>query len=138
MKRFLFFGLVIATFWSCSDANSINDGLLLEILPIESASLPDEMIIGETYSINYSYFRPSTCHGFNDLYYLVEDNIRTVAVINTVINDSSCQGLSNELIERSFSFFVQNNYSSIVFKFWQGKDENEQDTYLIFEVPIRQ
>lgn len=138
MKRFVFFGLFMAVFWSCSvDNDSVINNFQLEFLPIESASLPDVMYIGETYTINYAYFRPSSCHGFNDLYYLVEDNIRTVAVINTVINDISCQDLSNELIERSFSFFVQNNYDSIIFKFWQGEDDNGQDTYLIFEIPIR-
>ena len=136
MKKLFFFGFIIAAFWSCSLDDSANEDFQFEILPIESASVPDEMSFGEVYTIGYSYFRPSTCHGFNDLYYVADDNIRTVAVINTVVNNNACQDLTNELVERSFSFFVQNNSDSIIFKFWQGEDDNGQDIYLVFEVPI--
>ena len=136
MKKLFYFGLIIAAFWSCSLDDSANEEFHFEILPIENASVPDEMSFNEVYTIGYSYFRPSTCHGFNDLYYVAENNTRTVAVINTVIDNNACEGLIGELIERSFSFFVQNNSGSIIFKFWQGEDENGQDVYLIFEVPI--
>ena len=136
MKKLFLFGFIIAAFWSCSLDDSSNVDFQFEILTVESASVPNEMHFGEVYTINYSYFRPSTCHAFNDLYYVAEDNTRTVAVINTVINNSTCQDLTDELVERSFSFFVQSNSNSIIFKFWQGEDENGEDTYLIFEVPI--
>ena len=136
MKKLFYFGLIIAAFWSCSLDDSASEDFHFEILPIENASVPDEMSFGEVYTIGYTYLRPSTCHGFNDLYYVAENNTRTVAVINTVIDNNACEDLTDELVERSFSFFVQNNSGSIIFKFWQGEDENEQDVYLIFEVPI--
>ena len=136
MKKLFLFGFVLVAFWSCSIDDSINEDFYFEILPIEDASVPTEMYFGEIYTISYSYYRPTTCHGFNDLYYVAENNIRTIAVINTVINNSTCQDLTNELVERTFSFFLQNNSGSIVFKFWQGEDENGEDTYLVFEVPI--
>lgn len=141
MKKLIFFGLIIAAFWSCSIDDSPKEVFLLEILPIESASVPTEMSFGETYTINYSYLKPTTCHTFNDLYYIAESNVRTVAVISKVLIANEgiiCQALTNELEERSFSFVANNREGTYVFKFWQGEDDNGQDTYLIYEVPIRQ
>jgi hypothetical protein len=138
MKKIFFFGIVVFAFWSCSIDDSINGNFYFEILPIEGASVPTEMYFGEVYTINYSYFRPSTCHGFNDLYYVSENNTRTIAVINTVVNNDNCQPLTDVLIERSFNFVVNNNGGTYVFKFWQGEDENGEDTYLVFEVPVVQ
>jgi len=138
MKKLFFFSFILVAFWSCSLDDSSNEDFHFEILPIESASVPEEMSFGEVYTIEYSYFRPSSCHGFNDLYYVAENNIRTVAVINTVIDNNACEDLTDELVERSFSFFVQNSSGSYTFKFWQGEDENGEDIYLIHEVLVVQ
>lgn len=138
---------VIATTWSCSiEGPVVNaDGeFILEILPIESASVPDEVLLGETYTISYSYFKPSTCYLFSDLYYVSENNVRTIAVINKVLNASGniiCETLTNQLEERSFTFvadITDNINDAYIFKFWHGKDNNGQDTFLVFEVPIMQ
>ncbi|MCF6295187.1 MAG: hypothetical protein L3J25_05810 [Flavobacteriaceae bacterium] len=141
MKKIFFFGFVALAFWSCSIDDSINEDFYFEILPIESASVPTEMRFGEVYTINYSYFKPSSCHFFNNLYYVAESNIRTIAVINKVINNTGnivCEDLTDELEEKSFNFVVNNNGGTYVFKFWQGEDENGEDTYLVFEVPVVQ
>ena len=141
MKKLIFFGLIIAAFWSCSIDDSPSEDFLLEILPIESASVPSEMSFGEVYTIYYSYLKPTTCHSFNDLYYIAESNVRTVAVISKVLIANEgviCQTLTNELEEKSFSFLADNSEGAYVFKFWQGEDDNGEDTYLVFEVPIRQ
>jgi len=121
MKKLFYFGLIIAAFWSCSLDDSANEEFHFEILPIENASVPDEMSFGEVYTIGYSYLRPSTCHGFNDLYYVAENNTRTVAVINTVIDNNACEDLTDELVERSFSFFVQNNSVLLFLNFGKVK-----------------
>ncbi|RLD30135.1 MAG: hypothetical protein DRI75_01110 [Bacteroidetes bacterium] len=141
MKKIFFFGCVIVAFWSCSLDDSSNEDFHFEILPIESASVPTEMRFGEVYTIHYSYFRPSSCHFFNDLYYVAESNIRTIAVINIVLNaneNNICESLTNTLEEKSFNFVVNNIEGTYVFKFWQGEDENGQDIYLVYEVPVTQ
>jgi hypothetical protein len=64
---------------------------------------------------------------------------RTVAVITTVIDNndaSNCEPLSEEIEERYFTFHVQNTSGTYIFKFWQGENENGEDEYLIYEVPI--
>jgi len=139
MKKVVLFGLLISVFWSCSVDNAPSEEFHYEILPIRSVEMPASVEYNQVYNINYTYLRPSTCHIYSDLYYLTEGNFRTVAVINTVINDndtSSCETLNEVVEDRSFTFHVQNNSGTYIFKFWQGENENGEDEYLIYEVPI--
>ena len=106
-----------------------------EVLPVESVDIPDEFEWGQTYPIKVFYLRPSTCHSFNEFYYLKENNERTVAPINYVVEGNTCTGLEDTLVEATFNFIVT-SYSSYIFKFWQGEDANGEDEYLIIEVPV--
>jgi uncharacterized Rmd1/YagE family protein len=137
MKKIFLFGFVIVAFWSCSLDDSNSEDFYSEVLPIESVSLPDEFQYGETYEINYTYLRPSTCHAFRDLYYISEGNTRTIAVINYVFSsNTNCEPLIDGRVEKTFNFHVIQETGTYIFKFWQGEDENGEDTYLVFEVPI--
>jgi hypothetical protein len=139
MKKIFALSFIIITFLSCSVDDAANEDFSLEILPIENVTIPTEVIFGQSYTINYTYLKPSTCHIFNDIYYLSVNNIRTVAVINTVINETEtviCEPLTDELVERSFEFYVKYRTGSYIFKFWNGKDDNGEDLYLIYEIPI--
>jgi hypothetical protein len=139
MKKLFILGFVLMTFLSCSTDDVPNEEFHFEILPIESVTLPTEMHYGDVYTINYTYYKPSSCHLFNDLYYQSENNFRTIAVISTVLSNVEnvvCEPLEDELIERSFTFLCDKNGGTFIFKFWQGEDENGVDTYLINEVPI--
>ncbi len=120
MKRLFFICITLLTLWSCSlDDNSID----FEFIPIEDVVIPESFTLGEVYQIDVTYYRPTTCHAFHDLYYVAEENQRTVAVINIVYDNSNCQPLNDELIETSFNFNVVYD-QTYVFKFWQGMDEN--------------
>jgi len=137
VKKLLFFGLFIVAFWSCSVDE--NEEFRFEILPIKTVEMPTSVKYNEFYSINYTYLKPSTCHMYNNLYYTSLGNYRTVAVVNNVVNPTaalSCEPLTENIEERSFTFHVQNVVGTYVFRFWQGEDENGQDSYLVFEVPV--
>ena len=141
MRKLLFFWLVLVAFWSCSVDTNVNEDFYFEILPIKTVEMPTSVRFNETFTINYTYSKPSTCHFYNDLYFISEGNTRTIAVINTVINETSttiCEPLMNDIEERSFEFHVKNDSGTYIFKFWQGEDDNGHDTYLVFEVPIVQ
>lgn len=117
---------------------SVDDGAIdysFEILPVESVDIPDEFILGETYPITVSYFKPSSCHTFREFYYLKNNNERTVAPINYVLENNDCETLENELIENTFNFIVTSN-GSYIFKFWQGEDADGENQYLTIEVPV--
>ena len=134
MKKLVALSLALFLFVSCSiDDDSPN--FSFEILPIESVDIPDEFTLGEVYPITVSYFKPSTCHSFKEFYYLKENNERTVAAINYVFEDKTCEALIDELVEVTFNFIVTSN-GSYIFKFWQGEDINGEDQYLIIEVPV--
>lgn len=141
MKKLLFFiGLIAIIFTSCSDDDSpIGQDFHFEILPIEEVILPESFTHGEFYYIDYSYYKPTTCYSFNDLYYLVEGDYRTVAVINTVLEEGDgliCEPLESELEWRTMLFECRKNFGSYTFQFWQGQDENGYDTYLTVEIPV--
>lgn len=134
MKKQLLFCFSLLLLWSCSlDDNDTN--FHFEFLPVESATLPDEFVLGNTYTIDYSYYRPSTCHGFHDLSYGISENQRTITVINIVYEENNCEPLTDELVERTFDFKVLYD-QTYVFKFWQGEDEDGNDLFLTYEVPV--
>ncbi len=134
MKKLILLFVLVLSLASCSLGDDSNNDFYYEILPIESVDIPTEFVLGETYEIHISYLRPSGCYLFNEFYYVSELNQRTVAVINTVYN-RDCQQFEDEIVEVSFNFMVNNN-GTYVFRFWQGEDENGNDTYYIVEVPV--
>lgn len=126
--------LTLMLFVSCSvDDDSTN--FSFEILPVESVDIPTEFVLGETYPITISYFKPSTCYAFNEFYYVKELNERTVAPINVIFERNDCEALEDELVEASFNFIVTNT-GSYIFKFWQGEDSNGEEQFLTIEVPV--
>ena len=128
---FSFFALFI---FSCSLSDDTNENYF-EILPIESVIIPEEFELNEVYEITLNYLRPTDCYAFNDIYYLRENNERTVAIIAEVFsNNGFCEEINTEL-ERTFNFQATST-GSYIFKFWQGEDVDGEDQYLIVEVQV--
>jgi len=119
---------------SCSSESDTRYSLVL--LPVESVEIPSEMTLGETYQFKMFYRLPSTCHDYNAIYYHKALNVRTIAVESAVKIQNNCQELTeNNLYECTFDFLVTSN-GSYVFKFWQGKDEQGNDMFLEYEIPV--
>jgi hypothetical protein len=134
MKKYLLsIVIVIATLTSCSIDDDLQS-FYLEVLPIESAEMPEQFIYGETHEIFMDYIRPTGCHVFNDFLYQINGQERTVGIINTVYTDNACEE-NPETVTVSFQFSVT-SFETYVFKFYQGEDEDEVDQYLIMEVPV--
>lgn len=136
MKKLFFLCFLSFSFWSCDlDDDSVN--IYYEFIPTESVSMPDSFNLGALNTITYTYLNNSTCHYFYDLYYVAEDNTRTVAVINAIYDGSNCTELDDNLIERSFDFYPLES-GTYSFKFWTGVDENEEDEFLIYEILVEE
>ena len=120
---------------SCSTDNG--PSYSFEVLPILTVDIPAQFVLGETYPITVHYNRPSTCHYFNTLYYEKDLNIRTIAVETAVEQRNDCQDLSitNGASEYTFNFYVTSN-GSYIFKFYNGKDDQGNNIYLQYEVPV--
>ncbi|MBF8148957.1 hypothetical protein ITJ86_03560 [Winogradskyella sp. F6397] len=136
MKRYtilvLVFGFVTA-FTSCSlenDSNYVGN----EIIPIESVEIPDHFLFGESYEIEITYNRPSTCYRFYNFLYEINENERTVAIINSVYNNSTCVQ-EEESVTVTLNFLVTET-ETYLFKFYQGRDEEGEDQYYLAEVPV--
>ncbi|WP_299258810.1 hypothetical protein [uncultured Aquimarina sp.] len=137
MKRIRIIALII--FSSCL-TGCLNDdnGIIFsyERVPIEEVDIADQFTRGETYDITVSYFRPSDCHSFSGFDYDRLSNERTVSVVNVVVNDRVCDDLEEtDLIDASINFFVGSE-DSYVFRFWQGRNDQGENQFLIIEVPV--
>lgn len=119
---------------SCSlDDDSVK--FRTEAVPIVSVEMPESFVYGEQYEIGVTYQRPSTCYSFYNIFLDSEGNQRTVVAVNSVRIGDNCTELEDELVEVSFDFKVIYT-DTYVFKFWQGKDDNDNDLYYIVEVPV--
>ncbi|MCB0398320.1 MAG: hypothetical protein KDD26_01620 [Winogradskyella sp.] len=137
MKKFLvILFLSISIFTSCSIENDNPPNFYLEIMPIQNVDIPESFIHGETYEISVTYNRPNSCYEFNDFIYSIQQNERTVAVVNTVYTDNECTDLL-EPVTVSFDFVVVST-ETYIFKFYQGTDSQGQDQYLLIEVPVEE
>ena len=123
---FAFFAL------SCSlNDDSIQD--YQELLPIETAQMPQSVTVGVAEDVFLTYLRPTNCHAYNDIYYVKNEHERTVAIVSTYFaSNNNCTALEAET-EASFRFNAT-EAGTYTFKFWQGKNDEGEDEYLIYEV----
>jgi len=136
MKKILILLIMLITF-SCA----LEDDTPLfhtEFLAIESVDMPNEFVKNQTYTINLTYNKPTSCHIFKDIYYALNNNESTVAIVSNIyLENSDCQEI---IVETETSFnFKPTTLGVSVFKFWQGENtENSLNTgeYLIIEVPV--
>ncbi len=137
MKKYVIFILLIATTIMTGCLQDDDDILFsYERVPIEEVDIPDEFTRGQTTEITVSYFRPTDCHSFSGFDYDRLSNERTVSVVNVFIEKASCQELQQaDMIEQSFRFIVGSE-DSYVFRFWQGRDDQGENQFLIVEVPV--
>lgn len=134
MKRLFYLFATVLTLSSCSLNDDNPPRYYTEALPIESVDIPEEFKLGEIYPITVYYTRPNNCYNFYNFYFDSEENQRTVAVVDTYFEDSSCIEESMEA-ESSFNFEVRYT-GTYVFRFWQGQDDTGSDNYYIVEVPV--
>jgi len=132
MKKLLLVCITIVML-SCSTSDDTLDSYQT-LLPITSVTIPDAFEIGETYTITLFYIKPTNCHSFSDIYYSKDQNERTVSIISTVYANANC----NEINAETTATFNFKATSAGVYKFmfWKGKDENNEDIYLNYEIPV--
>ncbi|MBQ0768575.1 MAG: hypothetical protein KBT58_04745 [Bizionia sp.] len=104
------------------------------LLPIIAVDVPDEFLIGEAYTITLFYIKPTNCHSFSDIYYSKDQNERTVSIISAVYTNANCNEINAET-EATFNFKAT-SAGVYKFMFWNGKDENNEDIYLSYDIPV--
>jgi hypothetical protein len=137
MKKIILFALVAMFVASCSIDDEQDITFNNVLVPVESVNIPDTLVFEETYSFEITYERASTCHSFAGFSYHKNGRERTIGVVNTVYyNVNNCENLEDETQTENLAFEVvlEDFY---IFKFWQGTDENGNDTFLTKEVPVK-
>ncbi|MDX1272450.1 hypothetical protein [Bizionia paragorgiae] len=134
MKKYLL--ACLATLLLSCSVNDDDDSLssYQTLLPIESVDIPDAFELGEIYTITLFYIKPTNCHSFSDIYYSKDQNERTVSIISTVYTNTNCYEI-NATTEASFNFKATDP-GVYKFMFWNGKDENNEDIYLNYDIPV--
>lgn len=122
MKKIIALTLLWASFLSCSPDNDYPN-YSYEVLPVASYEVPASFKLGETYTITLKYQKPTSCYGYQGIYYDKNLNIRTIGIQAVVDKDQICNQALPPLSEVSFQFYVTNT-GSYIFKFYKGKDAN--------------
>lgn len=138
MKRFIAYLLILFAITSCSIDDDGPD-FYYEFMPVESVTMPETMIVNNTYEINMTYIRPNSCYIYSDIYYSYDDEtIRTIAVICSVYdNNYGCEPLEYPEYDITYNF-RPTQVGTYTFKYWQGEDENGEDQYMILEVLVEE
>ncbi|MGE4346971.1 MAG: hypothetical protein AB7D46_06100 [Flavobacteriaceae bacterium] len=127
---------------SCSLDDNNYPEYTLELIPTDSVQIPEFFVQGNIYNIKMFYDRRYTCHFPNGIYYATEpNNTRVVAVQNVVYNWEDCTTDIDEedlVQEIDFDFqVIQPEGTVYTFKFYQGKNQENQDTFIVVEVPVK-
>lgn len=135
MKRLLFISIFALFLTSCiKDDDDCNLNYRFDTLPIETITLPDSFELNEKYDITINYNLPDSSHNFYQLYFEHNNKERIVAVISYVNEDVSATG---PVINKDYTFkLTAAQEDEYIFKIWKGKDENDDDIYETFTVPV--
>ena len=136
MKNFITLFLAVFLIYGCNDDDDNNyHDYYLEYVSVISADLPDEFIYGRTYRINVTIELPNSCYFYYNQYdYFYEGTSRLIYPIAHVDDGVPC---TPNITETTFSIPVQAlQLEPYIFKFYQGKDTDEQDIFLTIEVPV--
>ncbi len=133
MKKIALLLVTIITLASCSIQDD-NPNYHLEVLPIETYTLPESFVYGQTYPITVTYKRISDCHNFEAFYYEKTGNTRIIGVTASVLDRDDCVP-SDEIVEKTFNF-VCTYHGSYIFKFYKGEDAQGNNIFDEVEVPV--
>lgn len=137
MKKYAFLVILfIVSLTSCSIESDDSVTLYLEVLPIENVEVPEQFVYGQTYEIRMTYSKPNSCYEFNDFIYEINEQERTVALVNTVyVSENAACVPEPEQETVQFNFKVTGT-EAYLFKFYQGEDEEGENLYYTVEVPV--
>lgn len=129
----VFFVLMGISVVSCLDDEQ-TESFVYRYSPIDSVTIDTAIYIHQIAEIK-TYFKTSNnCQFFYDYDYSAVGKERTVAVILAQKSNQSCDEIvSNEVRTLRFRPEKQGLYT---FRFWQGKDENDEDQFIIHKLNV--
>jgi len=137
MKKYILILLTAFFMCSCSSDDEANATTAsYEMLPIESIQLPSEFVLNEEYDIDFTFIRPTECHAYQSVFFVAENETRTLAVNSIIYINPSCEVLTeNNVAAQSFKFKALYN-QTYIFRIWKGIDDLGEELYDVIEVPV--
>jgi len=134
MPLFLF--VACSWFISC-DLDDDSPNFYFSALKTVAVEMPETFVLGETYEIPVTYQRPNGCTFFEgfDVTKTAQTD-RDVVVVGSVLTDEDrqcTQAVTEVEATLQFRVIYTGEYH---FRFYAGKDTEENDTYLEFTVPV--
>jgi len=134
MKKYIALFIVLFFALSC-DTEDKGTKFHLEILPIETATLPVEFKKDSIYELPFTYIRPSNCHIYEGFYYEKSSNKRTIAIQTTVLEQDNCGAAPLNPLTEVLNF-KPTTEASYIFRLFKGTDSAGQDIFEEIEIPV--
>lgn len=126
--------LLIASLWSCK-LDVTDDNLHFEKAPISNIAIPEQMSLNNSYTITFDYSLANGCYSFYNIDFEVyDDNTRIITALAEVDESGYCTEVYiTETTSITFKPLEAKEYN---FKFWIGKDTNDNDRYEEYTVNV--
>ncbi len=135
MKNIVVISILLCILVGCSTDDAPT--FFFEITPTDTVgNIPDHFVAGQADTLQVTYRRPSTCHGFDGFEINKDGTVREIAVITKVVQGrSSCTDLENDV--RIAPLIIRpEEIGEIILRFFAGNDQNGNPTFMTFNVPI--
>ncbi|MGY6649472.1 hypothetical protein [Wenyingzhuangia sp. IMCC45574] len=135
MKRFIYLFLIVATLFSCSNDDVSIPKYHLERLSIDEITFPDNFTYNEIDTIWFKYTLPTKCHYFYDLDYTLSESTRYMSIISYVDDDPvTCE--EETTLRETYVPIKITQTEDYVFKIWKGIDDDDENIYEEYTVPV--
>jgi len=135
LSKFLIFSFLISISLVSCDVENDNFFQTSQVSRILSATVPDTMVTGETYTLDIRYEKDSNCHTFSNFETVNQgDSLYFVRAITIFTQSENCnQQATSELREVEFTNEFESNFT---FKFLQDRDSIGELIYIDREVVV--
>jgi hypothetical protein len=135
MKYFILIVVIFVSVTSCSTDDAAN--FYFDFVAVDSVSeIPEAFIVNQPDTLQVSYLRPSSCHGFDGFDIDKDGDIREITIITKVVEQSNgCPDLENDLRTAPLIFNPE-EAGEVQLKFFNGEDVDGNPIFLTFNVPI--
>lgn len=126
MKKIALLLVLMTTFLSCSVGDP--DNYTVHFLAVDSHTIPDNLVVNQSYTISLTYQKPTACYNFRDVYIgrSTDGLTNTIAIYTDTKDGENCSGSlpSASTVSIVFTPKVTGTYT---FKFYKGIDEDDAD-----------
>ncbi len=126
--------LILGLLTSCQ-LDIKDDNLHFEKIPISNITIPEYMNVNTSYTITFDYALINGCYSFYNIDFEVyDDNTRIITALAEVNESGYCTEVY--ITESTSVTFKPLEAKEYHFKFWTGKDNNNNDLYEEYTVNV--